>query len=167
MRLLIVATGAVATIAIALWLGGLTVLGAIVAPTVFSSVPYPASADAMTLVFRRFDLLAMACGAAALASEAVRVGARVPYARVDRLRAAATVLAAALATYQGTRISPAIAALHASGVVRGVGAGGLELSHLHELAEASGKAQVALLLAVLAFQVAALARSRGGAGSVP
>ena len=46
----------VALLAIAVWLGGLLALGAVVAPVVFSMVSMPASADAMTTVFRRFDL---------------------------------------------------------------------------------------------------------------
>ena len=52
--------------AIGVWLGGLVALGAIAAPVVFAIVPMPASADAMTVVFRRFDLVAMACAAVAI-----------------------------------------------------------------------------------------------------
>ena len=49
-----------AILAVAVWLGGLAALGAVAAPVVFSRVPWPSSADAMTIVFRRFDAVAMA-----------------------------------------------------------------------------------------------------------
>src|SRR5688572_13404979 len=62
---------AIYLLALALWLGGLVVLGAIVAPTVFRIVPAPTSADAMTVVFRRFDVIAIAAGVVALVSEAL------------------------------------------------------------------------------------------------
>ena len=48
---------AISTLAAAVWLGGILVLGAIVAPIVFHEVPAPTSADAMTHVFLRFDRL--------------------------------------------------------------------------------------------------------------
>jgi len=59
-------TGVVAMLAIALWLGGLIVLGTLVAPVIFSQVSMPWSADAMTVIFQRFDGVAMSCAAALL-----------------------------------------------------------------------------------------------------
>ena len=147
-------------LAVALWLGGLVALGAIAAPVVFSVVPMPLSADAMTLVFRRFDLVAMGSAGVALACEAVRAVSRPPFARLDHLRAAVTGMAAVAATYQGASVSPRIAALHASGAVRGLGAAGAELARLHDLAEACGKVEVALLLALVALQVVTRGPSR-------
>ena len=88
-------------LAVALWLGGLVALGAVTAPIVFAVAPMPQSADAMTLVFRRFDTIAMTCAAVVLASEAARVVARVPFRRLDHARAAAGVLAAIVTTYEG------------------------------------------------------------------
>ena len=160
----------VSALAVAIWLGGLVALGAIAAPVVFSVVTMPQSADAMTLVFRRFDLVAMSCAAVALAAEATRAVARMPFARLDHLRAAVTTVAAILATYEGTNVSPRIAALHMSGAVRGLGPTGLELARLHDIAEACGKAEVLLLVAVVALQVISVARRpevRGGSRSVP
>jgi len=87
MRPAALAAAVVSSLAAAIWLGGLLALGAIVAPTVFHNVSYPENANAMTLVFRRFDLVAMACAAAALAGEALRVALRVPSGRLDRVRA--------------------------------------------------------------------------------
>jgi hypothetical protein len=141
------------SLAVTLWLGGIVALGAITAPIVFDVTPMPQSADAMTLVFRRFDVVAMSCAAVALAAEAVRAILRVRAGRLDTLRATVVALAAAFATYEGASLSPRIVGLHASGAIRGMGVAGVELSRLHDIAEACGKAQVALLLLMVALQV--------------
>jgi hypothetical protein len=150
-------TTLVALLAVAVWLGGLLALGAIAAPVVFSMVPMPASADAMTIVFRRFDSVAMTCAAFVLASEATRALARLPAASLDRVRGGVSVLAAALAVFEGASISPRIAALHAGGAIRGLGEAGLELARLHDVAEWCGKTEVALLVAVLVLHVLTVA----------
>lgn len=142
-------TGIVALLALAVWLGGMLALGAVAAPVVFGTVPMPAAADAMTTVFRRFDAVAMTCATLVLAAEAARVLARVPYARTDHARAALSVLAAGLAVFEGVRVSPRIAELHFSGAIRGLGAAGLELDKLHDLAETIGKTEVLLLALVI------------------
>jgi putative copper export protein len=149
-----------ALLAIAVWLGGLVALGALAAPVVFAIAPFPQNADAMTLVFRRFDLVAMSCGAVLLATEALRPTLRMRFAPVDHARAALSVVPAALAVYEATRVSPRIAELHAAGAVRGVGAAGVELARLHDVAEACGKAQLFLLAAVVALHVVALSSRR-------
>ncbi|HXN30240.1 MAG TPA: DUF4149 domain-containing protein [Polyangiaceae bacterium] len=145
-----------ALLAVAIWLGGLLALGAIAAPVVFSVVPAPSSADAMTIVFRRFDLVAMACAALVLSVEATRALAREPFGVSDHLRVAASALAGALAVLEGAFVSPRIAALHWAGAVRGLGTAGIELARLHNVAEACGKAQAGLLVAIVALQVVAL-----------
>jgi len=145
---------------IAVWLGGLVALGAIAAPVVFSIVPYPSSADAMTAVFLRFDRVAMSCAAVVLAAEALQAGTRVPFAAPDYVRTALSALAAALAVAEAKIFSPRIAALHGAGVVRGVESAGLELAKLHDTAEWLGKAQLILLFSVLSLRVLALTRSR-------
>jgi putative copper export protein len=160
-------TAVLALLAVAVWLGGLLALGAIAAPVVFSVVPAPSSADAMTIVFRRFDLVAMACAAFLLSVEATRALVREPFSVSDHLRVGASALAGALAVLEGAFVSPRIAALHWSGAVRGLGAAGTDLARLHDVAEACGKAQLALLVAVVALQVVALretARPAGGGG---
>ena len=98
----------------------------------------PWSADAMTVVFQRFDSVAMACAAVVLLTEAVRAVGRLPFARADHVRAGVSVLAAAMAVYEGASVSPRIAALHAEGAIRGVGSAGMELSKLHDMAELLG-----------------------------
>jgi hypothetical protein len=166
---------AVALLAVALWLGGLVALGAIAAPVVFSVVPLPTSADAMTVVFRRFDLLAMACAAVALGCEAcsgfVRAfqgssdGRSERRRLVDHFRVVATALAAAAAAFEGASVSPQIARLHAGGAIRGVADAGKELGRLHDLAELLGKSQVMLLAAVVVLH--ALSGAFSGEGARP
>jgi hypothetical protein len=152
----------VSLLAVSVWLGGLVALGALAAPVVFHVVPYPSNADAMTIVFRRFDLVAMACGAALLTTEAVRPALRIRLGAVDHTRAALSVVAAALAVYEGTRVSPRIAELHAGGAIRGLGATGVELAHLHDIAEACGKTQLAVLAVIVVLHVVALSSRAGG-----
>jgi hypothetical protein len=146
----------VALLAVAVWLGGLIALGAMAAPIVFSTVPWPSSADAMTLVFRRFDTVAMACAAIVLASEAARVLTGSTFARVDRARALVSLIASAAAVLEGLVISPRIAALHAGGAIRGVDAPGLELARMHDRAEWCGKAELLLLSVVIVLHVVSL-----------
>jgi uncharacterized membrane protein len=139
-------------LALALWVGGLVVLGAIVAPTVFRIVPAPTSADAMTVVFRRFDVIALAAAAAALVCE-VLFARRVRSSRIDRVRGAAIVMAAILAIVEAVWLSPAIEALHRAGAIRGLDAPGLALERLHRLAETAAKGELVLLLGVLVLLV--------------
>jgi hypothetical protein len=153
-------------LAVSIWLGGLVALGAIAAPIVFSGVvPFPASADAMTLIFRRFDLVAMSCASIVLATEAVLAGgawrgARAGQAAVfDRGRGVLAVLAAGLAVLEGIVVSPRIAQLHSSGALRGVGAAGAELSRVHDIAKACGQGQLVLLSAVIVLHVLTLSLS--------
>lgn len=145
----LVAAATVYALAIVLWAGGLAVLGAVVAPTVFRIVPAPASADAMTVVFGRFDRIAMTCAAVALVAEATLALGSGKVTRLDLVRGIATAVAGALAIAVGAWLSPGIAALHHGGAVRGLGEAGLELERLHRLAEAAGKGELVLLLAVL------------------
>jgi hypothetical protein len=145
-------------LALALWAGGLVVLGAIVAPTVFGIVPAPTSADAMTVVFRRFDGVAIACAVIALLAEAALAWRGGVSRRLDVLRGGATAVAAALAITEGAWLSPRIQALHRGGAVRGFGDAGLELEHLHRIAESVAKTELALLAAALVLLVARAAR---------
>lgn len=145
-------------LALALWAGGLVVLGAVVAPTVFKIVPAPTSADAMTVVFRRFDVIAMACALVSALAEAAlaRMGGKP--SRLDGLRAAAVVIASALAIVEGTYLAPAIEALHRGGALRGHGLEGLELERLHRIAEGAAKAELVCLTVAVVLLVTRAAR---------
>lgn len=157
-RPVLLAAGIVYALAITVWAGGLVVLGAIVAPTVFRIVPAPSSADAMTVVFGRFDGVAMTAAAIALVAEATLAVRGGKVSRLDFVRGVAVTIAGALAIAVGAWLSPAIAALHRSGAVRNLGEAGQELERVHRLAESAGKGQLLLLVLVLALLVAKLAR---------
>jgi putative copper export protein len=160
------AASAVAVLAAAVWLGGLVALGAVAAPIVFAVAPWPSNADAMTLVFRRFDDVAMSCAALVLLAEAGRAALRASFSRAEVARVALAVLAAAAAVAQGSHVSPRIAALHAGGAIRGVGAAGAELARLHDWAERLGKAEIALLGVLIVLQAwEGAGRSRVDGGS--
>jgi putative copper export protein len=145
-----------ALLAIAVWLGGLVALGAVAAPVVFATVSFPSSADAMSIVFRRFDSVAMTCAAIVLATEAVRPVAGLAFERFAHVRAAGSLLAAVAAVFEGVKISPRIAALHAAGAIRWIDEPGRELAHLHDVAEWCGKIELVLLAAVVALHAVAL-----------
>ena len=154
-----IAVATIYVLAIAAWAGGLVVLGAIVAPTVFRIVPAPSSADAMTVVFRKFDGVAMVSAAIALVAEATLFLKDGKATRLDLLRGSAAVVAGILAIVVGAWLSPGISELHRNGAVRGLNEAGLELERLHRLAETAGKMQLAVLLVVLVLLLAKLART--------
>ena len=155
-----------ALVSIALWVGGMIALGAIVAPVIFNMVPSPTSADAMTVVFRRFDKVALACIVTVLLTEAAQALVRRPLRRLDVARMALTVLGGALVVWQATVISPEIEALHVAGAIRGLGEAGLKLEATHRLAELGGKLQALCAVVLIALHVmtpAAAAGSRAAA----
>jgi hypothetical protein len=140
----------VSTLAVALWLGGYATVGAVVAPLVFGMVPAPTSGDAMTAVFQRFDRVAIACAAIALLCEVGHAALRSrAVTRFDMARAALLTVAAGLAVYVATVVSPHIVELHQGGAIRGVGPAGLELDAVHHTAELLAKLELALLAAAL------------------
>ncbi len=150
-------SGARALLATGVWLGGILVLGAIVAPTVFREVPAPTSADAMTLVFTTFDKLAMTCAAIVAVAEVVRYRlSRHPITRVDVARLAVIAIAGALAVIQGAWLSPTIVALHRDGAIRGLGPLGERLDAIHAWSERCGKTESLLLIALVVLLVNAL-----------
>ncbi len=158
-------TAVIAIVATALWVGGLVTLGAVVAPIVFHTVPAPASGDAMTLVFRRFDRIAMTCAVVVLLVEVARAVLGLRLSRIDVARACTALAGAAVVVWQAMTVSPRIEELHRLGAIRGLGDAGLELEAIHKLAEAAGKAQVAIAIALIALHVVAVARSAPARGN--
>jgi hypothetical protein len=140
---------AVSLLALAVWLGGYATVGAVVAPLVFGIVPAPASADAMTAVFRRFDTVAIVCAVLVLLVEGAHAVLRRPILRRDLTRGALVVAATALAIVEAAVISPHIERLHREGAVRGLGAAGLELDAVHHTAESLAKTELWVLVVVL------------------
>lgn len=149
---------AVYVLALGLWAGGLVVLGAIVAPTVFGIVPAPSSADAMTVVFRKFDAVAIACGLVALLAEAAFAWLGGRTTRLDLARGSAATVAAGLAIVGGAWLSPAIQALHEGGAIRGFGEAGAALETFHRRAESVAKAELVLVISVILLLVMRVAR---------
>jgi hypothetical protein len=158
-------TSSLAILAASVWLGGMLALGAIAAPVVFHVVPAPTSADAMTVVFRRFDMVAMSGAVVVLVVEALRGLERRAMTRLDGARLLAGAVASGLAIVQGTWLSPAIEALHRAGAVRGFGELGLELEAKHHLAEMDGKAQAVMLAGVIVMHVMTVGRREAGSGA--
>lgn len=152
-----------AVVAAAVWIGGLLVLGALVAPIVFTMIPAPGAADAMTVVFSRFDTVALACVMTIVAAEAWRSAIRTEASigKLDVARMAAGTLGAALVLLEALWISPAIVALHRGGAIRGLGPEGLDLDRIHGYAEACGKAQVIVGLALIVLHVFTVERAKG------
>ena len=151
----------VAVMALAIWIGGLVALGACAAPIVFKIVPAPYSGEAMGAVFRRFDIIAIACAIVVLGCEAVRIWVREGSAtNAERLRGLLAVTAAGAAIYGGVELSPTIVALHAAGAVRGLGENGVKLDRVHDLAEAVAKVEVTVGFFLLALHVATLSRPK-------
>ncbi len=136
----------VRTLAVSIWLGGLTTLGTNVAPLIFRNVPAPTSADAMTLVFLRFDRFAIVCGLMLLAVE-IAWAASVKASRAFvASRLAIVVVAVIVRLVEAVWLAPGIASLHRHGAVRGLGELGASLERLHRLAEGTGKLEAGLLV---------------------
>lgn len=105
----------VCLLALTLWVGGLVVLGAIAAPSIFDVLDLRQAADGRLLAgaifgetLRRFHLLSYGCGAVVLGALIARavLGPR-PTRFAFRLALAAVMLAAA--AYSGLVVSPRIA----------------------------------------------------------
>jgi len=148
---------ALVVIAALLWAGGLLVLGAIVAPTVFRTGT-PNAADLMQTVFSRFDRVAIAAASVILIAEAASWLTRQPMARNDRImRLVLVILLAACAGVQAGLLTPNLVRLFGQGARRGVGELGARFDRIHRASEWVGKASVFCALALAAFVV----RSRG------
>jgi hypothetical protein len=135
----------VAVLSLGVWIGGMIALGACAAPFVFSRTPKPFSGDAMGAAFARFDAIALGAAVLLLGAEVVRTWAarkrgRVPVARVRRYGA--------------------INEMHRAGIERHVGEEGAKLEAIHKRAEAVGKAEVTLGMALIALHVLTLGAGR-------
>jgi hypothetical protein len=147
------AAGAIALLASSVWLGGLLVLGAVVAPIVFHEVPMPESADAMTLVFVAFDKIAISASAIVAVAEVIRFRADAlatdTISKIDFARLGAIAIAGTLAIIQGVWLSPAIVLLHREGAIRGLGPSGEKLERIHAWSERCGKTESVLLVVMI------------------
>jgi hypothetical protein len=153
---------ALAVLAAGVIVGGMVALGACAAPFVFRLTPPPFNGDAMAAAFARFDRIAIALSALLLACEVVRtfVGGRRGRTLGARARRLSGVLLAMAVAYVATTLTPRIAELHKGGASRGVGDAGQELDRVHKRAEAVGKAEVGLAVALVLLHVLTLRARR-------
>jgi hypothetical protein len=154
-----------AVLALGLWMGGLVALGAITAPVVFGMIAMPDSADAMAVVFARFDRLVVALAAALLVVDGVLLLVRdragsASASLLDRLRPLFTLLLGACGIGEAVSVTPQIASLHAAGAVRGVGDSGARLEALHHFAESLGKTELALAVLLVVLHIRAVRLSQ-------
>ena len=105
-----------AVLALALWTGGLFVVGALVAPAVFAIVGTQGADGRMLAgaavgeILRRLNPLAYACAALTLVSLAAR-GVLGPRPRRFAIRMAGLIVMSAVSLYAGLALAPRIAAL--------------------------------------------------------
>lgn len=144
----------VEAVAVAIWLGGVVVVSAVVAPAVFGMVPAPASADAMVVVFERTSRIAMTASVLALLCEVAASRLRPQVGLHDLARASVLALMAAFAIAEGAVFTPRIADLHRQGAIRGDGPLGERMESAHTGAEIAEKAQFALGIAFFGLLVA-------------
>jgi|SRR5215218_235323 len=104
-----------AVLALALWTGGLVVVGALAAPSIFEVLSARGAAGRMLAgavvgdMLARFSLLTYACAAVVLVSLAVR-GILGPRPRRFAIRVAGLAVMMAAAVYAGVVLAPRIAA---------------------------------------------------------
>lgn len=142
----VVAVGAevVATLAVALWLGGMLALGAFAAPEVFGQLPRESAGSVMGAIFAKFDSLVLVIAGVLVVAEAVRVLVEGVAGKLGLARLVATGLLIALALLSALWLGPSINDMFEAGIRRGIGADGAEMDRLHHLAELLGKAAFAL-----------------------
>jgi len=156
------AATSVAVLAAGTLVGGMVALGACAAPLVFELTPAPFSGNAMGAAFARFDQIAIGSAVTVLACEMVRtwIERTRPRSLWPRIRRLTAIALAMCAVYVGVSLTPRINELHLAGVRRNVGAQGMELEKIHKRAEMTGKAEVALGIAVVLLHVLTLKTRR-------
>jgi uncharacterized membrane protein len=147
------AAEAVATLAMALWLGGLLALGALAAPTVFGELERDSAGTVMGTIFGKFDRMVLVLVVVFAVAETVRT-----YMDRDRLgsalariRLSLAVLLVALALISSLWLTPGINEMFAEGVRRGVGEAGQRMDRMHAWSETLGKLAAASAAAWIAI----------------
>jgi hypothetical protein len=171
---LALAGSALGYLALIPWMGGLAVVGAVVAPMVFRLIGNPAEAgEVMQPIFIRLDGLYMVCAVLLLAGEGLRaagLGRQAAFAWPHVPRLPLAVAMAALAAWGRYFVHPEMVSLRA-GQAMGTGdpEAWVRFEQLHHIAESAAKAQLWLGLALLVLSLVggwiaagAVARLRGG-----
>ena len=154
----------IATLAVALWLGGMLALGAFAAPEVFGQLPRETAGSVMGAIFGKFDSLVLVVAGLLLVAEAVRLVLEGTRGKLGLARLAVAGALVVLALLSALWLGPAINDLFEAGVRRGVGDDGADMDRLHHLAELLGK--VAFFLAAVWITLGILLHRRAVAGGV-
>lgn len=149
----------VATLCVALWLGGMLALGAFAAPEVFGQLERDVAGSVMGTIFAKFDRMVLVLACVLIAAEGVRVfidGAR---GKLALARLASMVLLIGLALTSALWLGPSINELFAQGVRRGVDEAGADMERLHNLATTLGKVAMVFATAWIALGIVAHRRA--------
>jgi hypothetical protein len=148
----------VATLALALWIGGLVALGAFAAPTIFHALELEVAGTVMGTIFVRFHRMVLVLGVIFGVAEAVRVVLERERGVLRWARLVLGMSLVAVALVSSLWITPGIFELFAAGGRPGAGPEGETLDRLHRLSSALGKVAVVYAAAWIALGV--LARRR-------
>lgn len=154
-----VAVEVVATLAVALWLGGMLALGAFAAPEVFGQLEREVAGPVMGAIFAKFDRLVLVLVAVLGVCEGIRALLEGVRGKLAIARLVTAVALIGLALTSALWLGPSINELFEQGVRRGVGEAGVEMERLHNLATALAKAAFAFATAWLALGIIARRRS--------
>ena len=153
----------VATLAVALWLGGMLALGAIAAPEVFGQLEREVAGPVMGAIFGKFDRLVLVLIGVLIASEGVRVLIEGVRGKLALARIGTVLVLIGLALTSALWLGPSINELFEQGVRRGVGDAGDDMDRLHDLATLLGK--VAFVFAAAWLTLGIIARRRAAQSS--
>lgn len=166
---MLITAGAIERLALALWLGGFVVVGAVVAPLAFGVLSRPEAGELMGACFRRLNGIGVACGVILLVTLAVEAAADAAGSR--RLLAARGALigaALAVALYLGVSLFPRMEVARAAAPA---GAAGPAFDRMHERSRQLLSLQMLLLVGVAVASAAARTpvggRSAASRGEAP
>lgn len=140
------------TTSLVMWAGGLTLLGAVVAPHVFlhAGLERAEAGAVMAPIFLAFDRWILVLMAILLVGEFLRLGAGRLAGPRHALTLALTILLLGSGAWGSLGVGPAIDRLRLQGAHAGVGPEGLRFDRLHKQSERLGKIQVLGCAALLA-----------------
>ncbi len=147
------ATGtAMQTLGLALILGGIFTLGALIAPVMFGTFPREEAGAALTVVFRRFDRVVLICLGLIVVGEVLRLwahGFSFPTGLLASLRYVLMGLVAVSIIISTQVIDPKIEAMHQAGVRPDATEQGLEFNRIHKQSEKLYKGEMVGVLLIL------------------
>ncbi len=147
------ATGtAMQTLGLALILGGIFTLGALIAPVMFGTFPREDAGAVLTVVFRRFDMVVLICLGLIVVGELLRLWAHdVAFTMgvLAWIRYGLMGLLAVGIIISTQIIDPKIEAMHQAGIRPDATEQGLEFNRIHKQSEKLYKAEMVGALLIL------------------